>query len=323
MNNHRCVLFFIFLMTLFNVELKSQTGMFSYQAVFRDSTNTLLSDKTITILLSILDNGGAVKYEERHQIKTNTQGLGTLRIGEGTILSGNLQNIDWGKGPYSLKTKLPEYTLESISPILSVPIAHYAQITDSLRGFPRGSTYKVCPVSISDIDGNSYSTLKIGKQCWMGENLKVRRYNDGTTVQTFVYGAVATYGYLYDWWSVVNPRGICPDGWHLPSIEELSQVVAYFGRNFNNMSSGFKALPGGIRIPDGTYNDPDRKFNYLGSAGAWWSSSPSTDEDSDTESGFFVLYHDGTISTISTDQANINTWIAPKDFGFSVRCLRD
>jgi uncharacterized protein (TIGR02145 family) len=103
-----------------------------------------------------------------------------------------------------------------------------------------------CGDKISDIDGNSYNTLKIGAQCWLKENLKVTRYNDGTlipdsTSSTFGIatfgvrtsypsavvpgGYVATYGYLYNWFAATDSRKLCPAGWKLPTDDEWTILI--------------------------------------------------------------------------------------------------
>ena len=117
--------------------------------------------------------------------------------------------------------------------------------------------------TVSDIDGNTYNTLLLGTQCWTKENLRVRRYNDGTWIrfdnsggtagngsdQTWssTYGAhtiyahdstattgnLATYGYLYNWYAVkgITTSGsttyinICPSGWHVPTSSEWNILI--------------------------------------------------------------------------------------------------
>ncbi len=106
---------------------------------------------------------------------------------------------------------------------------------------------------VTDIDGNTYQVLQLGSQCWMRENLRVTKYATGTTIDLgdslsnsipYRYypdgdlNNVSTYGYLYNWAAVMsgtggsssNPsgvQGICPTGWHLPSIAEWTQLTDY------------------------------------------------------------------------------------------------
>ncbi|MBN2541540.1 fibrobacter succinogenes major paralogous domain-containing protein [bacterium] len=95
-----------------------------------------------------------------------------------------------------------------------------------------------------DIDGNTYETIWIGSQCWMAENLKVTHYRDSTPIPNVTDGGtwsglttgayceydndtsnVPTYGRLYDWYAVDDPRGLAPAGWHVPTDAEWQTLV--------------------------------------------------------------------------------------------------
>ena len=106
---------------------------------------------------------------------------------------------------------------------------------------------------VADIDGNVYKTVKLGNQVWMAENLRTTRYADGAPIPlvtaTTSSAAVRYYpnnnsanvtdfGYLYSWYAVMkgssssdaNPsgvQGICPDGWHVPSDAEWTELTNY------------------------------------------------------------------------------------------------
>ena len=106
---------------------------------------------------------------------------------------------------------------------------------------------------VTDIDGNVYKTVKLGNQVWMAENLRTTRYADGTpiplgTERSYVVAYryypnnnsanVTYYGYLYNWAAVMNGsasseanpsgvQGICPDGWHVPSDAEWTELTNY------------------------------------------------------------------------------------------------
>jgi uncharacterized protein (TIGR02145 family) len=213
--------------------------------------------------------------------------------------------------------------------------------------------------SMTDIEGNTYKTIKIGTQTWMAENLKTTKYNDGTSIpqvtdnsawNRLTSGAYcwynndinnkATYGALYNW-HAVNTAKLCPEGWHVPSDAEwteLENFLADNGYNYDgtigggrdkiaksmasttnwrsssntgaignnlslNNSSGFSGLPGGYRSYDGY-------FYYVTYGGYWWS---ATEGSSDTAWSRHLGY----------DYADVSRSYSDEDGGFSVRCVRD
>ena len=106
---------------------------FSYQAVVRDASNNLIANQSVGVQISILQGSaaGEAVYVETQNATTNANGLMTLEIGGGTMLSGDFATIDWGDGPYFLKTETDpnggtNYTIEGTQQLLSVPYALYA-----------------------------------------------------------------------------------------------------------------------------------------------------------------------------------------------------
>ena len=104
--------------------------------------------------------------------------------------------------------------------------------------------------SLIDCDGNNYATITIANQVWMAENLRVTHYRNGDAIPNVTdnaaWGALSTgaycwynndqatnekYGALYNWYTVNDSRGLCPDGWHVPSAAELSTLITYLGGN--------------------------------------------------------------------------------------------
>ena len=195
----------------------------------------------------------------------------------------------------------------------------------------------------TDIDGNVYSTVAIGTQVWLKENLRVTKYNDGTTIPLVTdatawgnlttagycwhnddmntYGT--TYGALYNWYTV-NTAKLCPTGWHVPSDTAWTTLETYLGGSSvaaggklketgtthwlspntgATNSSGFTALPGGYRFNYGTYDS-------IGNFGLWWSST----EDFAGYAWNRYLYY---------SYSNVVRYGSNKSYGFSVRCGRD
>ena len=153
--------------------------------------------------------------------------------------------------------------------------------------------------SLIDIDGNIYKIVTIGTQVWMAENLKTTKFVNGETIpywsgsnsKGFLYynndsGNKNIYGLIYNFYTAVDSRRICPPGWHLPSKDEWSLLVNYLGgesvaggklkeSGINHWkspntgatnSSGFTGLPGGAR-------DCSANFVGLGISGHWWISN--------------------------------------------------
>lgn len=106
----------------------------SYQAVVRGSGDNLLSNQVVGMQISILQGSasGAAVYEETQTPTTNINGLVTLEIGTGTVVSGDMSTIDWATGTYFIKTETDlgggtNYTITGTSQLLSVPYALYAK----------------------------------------------------------------------------------------------------------------------------------------------------------------------------------------------------
>ena len=111
----------------------------SYQAVIRDANNALVKNSSIGMRISILQASvsGAAVYVEMQTSITNINGLATMEIGNGTVISGNFANIDWSNGPYFIKTETDptggnNYHVAGTSELLSVPYALHAKTTESV-----------------------------------------------------------------------------------------------------------------------------------------------------------------------------------------------
>ena len=105
----------------------------SYQSVVRDNTNVLVTSAPVGVRVSILQGSasGTPVYVETHAISTNANGLATLAIGGGTVVSGTMAGINWAAGPYFVKTETDptggsSYSITGASEIMSSPYALYA-----------------------------------------------------------------------------------------------------------------------------------------------------------------------------------------------------
>jgi len=206
--------------------------------------------------------------------------------------------------------------------------------------------------SIIDIrDGQVYKIVKIGEQWWMQENLNIGRFvesistgsdhsdvSDNGIIEKYCYGNnvdnCTIYGGLYDWNEMMdynpsddgNPgttQGICPVGWHLPTDHEWTELTDYLGgedvaggklkevgtvywaspNTGASNESGFTALPGGYRGISGN-------FTSMSFYAYFWSSTESNSS--------YAWYR-----LLSFNSSGVYRDYTNKDYGFSVRCLRD
>ena len=119
----------------------------SYQAVIRNINDALVTNTSVGMQISILQGSasGTAAYVETQTPTSNTNGLVSLEIGAGTIISGTFLNIDWSAGPYFIKTETDptggtNYTISGTSQLLSMPYALYAKTSGSSTPGPQGVT---------------------------------------------------------------------------------------------------------------------------------------------------------------------------------------
>ncbi len=160
-----------FIATLFTSVLVAQSPQqFSYQAVIRSATNEIIKNKSVGMKISILqgsENGKAV-YTETHKPTANENGLVSVAIGGGVIVSGIFESIEWSKGPYFIKSETDtkggtNYELTITSQLLSVPFALYAgngvstegaqgQVLTYCEGKSVWTKGGVCPARVASFD---------------------------------------------------------------------------------------------------------------------------------------------------------------------------
>jgi uncharacterized protein (TIGR02145 family) len=187
-------------------------------------------------------------------------------------------------------------------------------------------------------DSRTHKTVKIGNQIWMAENLDVSTYRNGDIIPQVqdpkIWSNLKTgawcyyddksemgekYGKLYNWYAVNDPRGLAPEGWHIPSDAEWTKLSEFLGGKIASSSkikssrgwakdgngtneTGFTALPGGTRSIE--------LFSFAGNYGYWWTSTPY---DPFSAWNRFLGYN-------NSDIGRSTGW---KQFGNSVRCVKD
>lgn len=126
---------FLFVVSMLTAEVPQRI---SYQSVVRDADNNLVINSEVGMQISIQRriDGGAV-YAERHFVTTNDNGLVSLEIGDGTAVTGSMDDIDWDEGTFFIRTQVDpqggaNYTISGVSQILTVPYAFHAKTAEGL-----------------------------------------------------------------------------------------------------------------------------------------------------------------------------------------------
>ncbi len=127
------ILFIIILVFITNTKAQAPHS-FKYQAIARDNKGEIIASHILGMRITLLqgDATGGEIYVETHEANSNKFGLINLEIGNGTVISGDFNSIDWSKGPYFVKIEMDEsggdnYKVLGTSQLLSVPYALYAE----------------------------------------------------------------------------------------------------------------------------------------------------------------------------------------------------
>jgi len=215
--------------------------------------------------------------------------------------------------------------------------------------------------SISDIDGNTYKTVVIGTQTWIVENLKVTKYNDGTTIPNvtdntewanLTTGAycnydndqsnVAIYGALYNWYAVETEK-LCPTGWHVPTDAEWTQMENYLADNGYNYddttgggrdkiakalasSSGWNSYTGTGTVGNTDYPAKRNASGFTALPGGYRGSNGAFCGIG--TNGYWWSATDGNVTYawfrfMIYSYSNVSRFSFYKEVGLSVRCVRD
>jgi len=246
-------------------------------------------------------------------------------------------------GSFNIQTcLLGEYVIRgyNITNLDSIKVSEIVTLQVNSTGANAGNVQTCSSMfgTVTDIDGNIYETILIGNQRWMAENLRTATYANGETIpnvtDNFTWGGLnsgawcyygndpandAVYGKLYNWYPTVDPSGLCPAGWHVPTDDEwtiLTNELGGLGTAGGKMKSlslwnapntgatnesGFSGLPGGMH-----YN-----ANFtVGNFGLWFSSSENTSN--------LPWYR-----SLNKNYEGLTRDVTSKSVGFSIRCVKD
>ncbi len=142
----------------------------TYQAIARDNSGQLLNNQQVGMRFSILQGStsGAVVFQETHTTTSTSNGLVSIFIGDGTLISGGLSSINWAAGPFFFKSEIDpnggqNYSLVSTSQLMSVPYAMYAQFAANGPIGPQGPQGPQGPAGngISNVTSNPNGSFTI------------------------------------------------------------------------------------------------------------------------------------------------------------------
>lgn len=192
-------------------------------------------------------------------------------------------------------------------------------------------------VTSSDTTSFYQFEIKLGDVIWSTQNLDVTTYRNGDTIpevkDPIEWSKLTTgawcflnnesdngncYGKLYNWYAINDPRGLAPEGYHIPTENEWNALIRSQGdvkvanekmrsisgwtSNIGTNTSGFNALPASYRSTDGT-------FYISGYFAGWWSVTQNKNKA--------ILYG------IGWDLKTIDSEYIDKQFGCSVRCVKN
>ena len=225
------------------------------------------------------------------------------------------------------------------------------------------TAFSPCGTTITDIDGNSYNTVLIGSQCWTKENLRVRKYNNGTAIgfnaeggsggisSTWenstiglhaIYASDSTttpsnltkYGYLYNWYAAkgifttgniasTDTLNICPEGWHVPTYAEWTTLFTELGG---------ESVAGGMMKSKGTayWNSPNtgatNESGFLALPGGYRMQNGSFNDIRNSVIFWSDTENDNSsawCNSLSNSNAFVSRNSSDKRIGACIRCIRN
>jgi uncharacterized protein (TIGR02145 family) len=237
-----------------------------------------------------LCSDGSFRFEDLIPIGTYVdQGTWTLQgstltlNGSNTVVytvqsvSGSSLQLYLVSGQYTTN-----FTLQSNNPCTITGGSSSSSSGSSSSGGSSSSSSSGGPVScgstVTDIDGNTYQVVQIGNQCWMKSNLRTKRYRDGSTIPegtpcdptgenpwadySLAHWAnpgcdasnVSRDGLLYTRAVILDSRGICPNGWHVPTRAEYQELIDYIDDGTVGTNSWNIAIPK-LKATSGWYGE--------------------------------------------------------------------
>jgi len=282
---------------------------------------------------------GALHSEESKAIFSNSQKLGLDDKVIVDLINAKIKSLKLKPYPPILKS------IKSQKEIICSSNWHSKSVSISVQTKKISDTPKkkeISPLNKQKTivnQKNSFTKVKIGNQNWMVKNLEISKFRNGDRIPRIQspeewkkygeekkpaccyyednYKNNTLYGKLYNWWAVIDVRGLAPDGWHIPTNNEWNELEKFCVKNVGtklkskngwpghkgNDDYGFSALPGGYRNKYG-------KFDALGNEGYFWTCV----EVSKADARAFKIWR--YLSGVSQTFGN-------KTFGFSIRCLKD
>ena len=199
------------------------------------------------------------------------------------------RGVCWGTSPNPTVNKTTDGTgtgtfTSNITGLADGTVYYYRAYATNSSGTTYGQEYQfITPVT--DIEGNLYKTVKIGKQVWMAENLKTTKYNDDTSIpevtDNTLWGALLTgaycwyendidynkpiYGGLYNWFAAETGK-LCPTGWHVPTDLEFNTLELTLGLHADSVNTwGWRGTDHGKQMKNTTgWNDGENGTNISG-----------------------------------------------------------
>jgi len=224
----------------------------SYQAVVRNASNALVANSNIGMQVSILQNSptGNSVYVERQFPTTNANGLVTIEIGAGTLISGSFSTIDWSTGFYFIKTEVDlnggaDYTIVGTSQILSVPYALHANTASQIPALTQAERDALSP----QVGAVIYNKLSNKPNYFDGQ---LWRHSDGsaavltiglsTIIRIGNNSAAISNNIISDGGIAITERGVCWSTTHNPTIANSKTSDGTSAGSFTSTISGLAPL---------------------------------------------------------------------------------